>query len=178
MTVSVNKHYIEVNERRLYATKAGKQKWMMPRDGRGFFYDDEVDEIKAWVKSKKYRITSHVVINSTPHVYGKEAKVNVKLLVALENVAREHGAIIQIVSGYRTRAEQLKLYKAYIEGKGNPANKPGSSQHEKGEAVDAYVNGVSFWLWADNKGIRSHVIQKHKLCQPHAGEAWHVERVR
>lgn len=53
--------------------------------------------------------------------------------------ARKHGWSGTVTSGYRTEAEQIPLYQAYLAG-GNVAAKPGTSNHEKkhfpGGAVD------------------------------------------
>lgn len=41
-----------------------------------------------------------------------------------------------VVSDYRTRAQQAALYQAYLNGTGNLAAPPGSSMHESGRALD------------------------------------------
>ena len=41
-----------------------------------------------------------------------------------------------VVSGFRSREQQQRLYDAYINGTGNLAAKPGNSRHEHGTAVD------------------------------------------
>ena len=40
------------------------------------------------------------------------------------------------VSAYRTYAQQVELYNAYLAGHGAPANPPASLPHEYGTAVD------------------------------------------
>lgn len=61
--------------------------------------------------------------------------------------AAKDGVKLQIESGLRTHAEQEKLYQAYLNGTGNLAAKPGTSNHESGEAID-YSNtpGAFDWL--------------------------------
>jgi len=61
--------------------------------------------------------------------------------------AAKDGVKLQIESGLRTHAEQEKLYAAYLNGTGNLAAKPGTSNHESGEAID-YSNtpGAFDWL--------------------------------
>ena len=61
--------------------------------------------------------------------------------------AKDKGWTIQITSGYRSTAEQKRLYDKWIEDK-NAGRKtvpvvaePGTSRHEFGCAVDFYVNG-------------------------------------
>lgn len=49
--------------------------------------------------------------------------------------ARSHGWRGQVNSGFRSRAEQAILYARYLAG-GNLAARPGTSEHEKGRAID------------------------------------------
>lgn len=59
----------------------------------------------------------------------------------LPRVAREYGINAQITSGYRSRAQQAKLYSDYINGYSQyPANPPGYSMHEKGMAIDVVAD--------------------------------------
>lgn len=61
--------------------------------------------------------------------------------------AKKDGVNLQINSGHRSRAEQEKLYAAYKNGTGNLAAKPGTSNHEKGQAIDFKNNpGAYNWL--------------------------------
>ena len=54
--------------------------------------------------------------------------------------ARFYGVPVQLTSGFRTRAEQQRLYNAWISGRNRfPANRPGTSSHEFGLAFDAWV---------------------------------------
>jgi hypothetical protein len=80
--------------------------------------------------------------------------------------AAKDGVKLQIESGLRTHAEQEKLYQAYLNGTGNLAAKPGTSNHESGEAID-YVNNAGAFDWlkknAANFGFHGNV----------AGEPWH-----
>jgi D-alanyl-D-alanine dipeptidase len=58
--------------------------------------------------------------------------------------ARARGVGIRITSTYRTRAEQVRLYEAWLQrGRtGLPAAPPGTSTHEYGVAVDLVVSPV------------------------------------
>ena len=80
--------------------------------------------------------------------------------------AAKDGVKLQIESGLRTHAEQEKLYAAYLNGTGNLAAKPGTSNHESGEAID-YANtpGAFDWLKknASKFGFHGNV----------PGEPWH-----
>lgn len=50
--------------------------------------------------------------------------------------ARANGWAGQVNSGFRSRAEQQRLYDLYLSGRGNLAAPPGNSMHERGLAVD------------------------------------------
>lgn len=55
----------------------------------------------------------------------------------LPRVARSMGFEARVTSGYRTRAKQAWLYNRYLKGLSNyPASPPGTSDHEKGLALD------------------------------------------
>jgi uncharacterized membrane protein len=61
--------------------------------------------------------------------------------------AKKDGVSLEISSGHRSRAEQEKLYAAYKNGTGNLAAKPGTSNHEKGQAIDfKNTSGAYSWL--------------------------------
>lgn len=96
-------------------------------------------------------------------------KVNPKLLQRLNRLGADKNVIITVVSGYRTYAEQAVLYQRYLAG-GNIAAKPGQSNHEKGLAVDAYVNGTSI-----GKVYSSRTMSKYGLSNPVSGDYPHTE---
>ncbi|HWK28087.1 MAG TPA: D-alanyl-D-alanine carboxypeptidase family protein [Solirubrobacter sp.] len=50
--------------------------------------------------------------------------------------ARGHGWQGTVTSGFRTYEQQAALYQAYLDGTGNLAARPGTSNHEKGIAID------------------------------------------
>lgn len=56
-----------------------------------------------------------------------------------------------IASAGRTYAEQLRLWKLYIAGKGNLAARPGTSRHESGRALDI-TRKTAAQLWAVKGG--------------------------
>ena len=69
---------------------------------------------------------------------------NVKKML---NDAKKDGVDLQISSSYRSREEQERLYQAYLNGTGNLAAKPGSSNHESGLAIDfKNTSGAYDWL--------------------------------
>lgn len=77
---------------------------------------------------------------------------------------------VGITSGYRSPAEQQRLYDLWRAGKGNPANRPGTSRHEVGEAADLTgARGAAGAWYRGNAG-------RFGLRFPYAHEPWHVER--
>lgn len=60
--------------------------------------------------------------------------------------AKKDGVNITITSGKRSRAEQERLYAAYKNGTGNLAAKPGTSNHESGDALDLGPPSAYGWL--------------------------------
>lgn len=105
---------------------------------------------------------------------GDVAGLDPQLLASLEQVAAQLGSPIEVKSGLRTTAEQQELYRRYLNGTGNLAAKPGTSNHETGRAVDAYVGGVAL---ASVDGSRA-AAAAAGLGFPVGGEPWHVERAR
>jgi hypothetical protein len=66
---------------------------------------------------------------------------------AMVAAAKKDGVNLQINSAHRSRAEQERLYAAYLNGTGNLAAKPGTSNHEKGQAIDfKNTPGAYDWL--------------------------------
>lgn len=66
---------------------------------------------------------------------------------AMVAAAKKDGIQLQISSAHRSRAEQERLYAAYKNGTGNLAARPGTSNHEKGQAVDfKNTPGAHAWL--------------------------------
>lgn len=84
---------------------------------------------------------------------------------AMVAAAKQDGVNITITSGFRSRAEQERLYAAYKNGTGNLAAKPGTSNHESGDALDLGPPSAYGWLKqnAGRFGFKNTV----------AGEPWH-----
>lgn len=106
------------------------------------------------------------------HVRGKIDNVDPELLGRLDALGKQLGRPIDVISGFRSYEEQQRLHQAYLNGTGNLAAPPGSSNHERRAAVDAYVGGVAL---ADVAGARD-AAAALGLHFPVSGEAWHVER--
>lgn len=66
--------------------------------------------------------------------------LNPKLAAIKRNlpaVAKSQGFQARVTSGYRSKAAQTKLYNRYLQGlQPYPVAKPGTSDHEKGKAID------------------------------------------
>ena len=71
---------------------------------------------------------------------------------AMIEAARRDGVELKITSAHRSRQQQEVLYQKYLNGTGNLAAKPGTSNHEGGLAID-FTNtpGAHAWL-AKNAG--------------------------
>lgn len=98
-------------------------------------------------------------------------KLDPRLTHRVALVAQDLRHPIVCVSGRRTLAKQKALYAAWLAGTGNLAAKPGTSNHEKGLALDLYIDGVPL---GSVKGARAS-MKKHGLVLGASGEAWHVE---
>src|SRR5262245_949679 len=67
-------------------------------------------------------------------------KVDPKIIIKLNRLARQTGRTVTITSGFRTNAEQTRLYNQ-LAPQGGVVAAPGTSPHEFGHAVDALVGG-------------------------------------
>lgn len=145
--------------------------------GRTALTADEVKAAVANAKKHKYPVTVKPVEDPDAHRVVPQnsgvdlAHVNPTLRYRLEAVAKDLGVTITATSGYRSRAQQQALYNLYVEGKGPLAAKPGSSNHEKGLAVDCFVGSKPLGAV---KGARAS-MKRHKLVLGAAGELWHIE---
>jgi murein DD-endopeptidase MepM/ murein hydrolase activator NlpD len=74
------------------------------------------------------------------------------------------------LSAYRTYAQQDALYQAFLDGRGAPANPPGTSSHEDGTAVDLESRPM--------RRVIDQIGWKYGWSKVHApGEWWHVDYV-
>ena len=102
---------------------------------------------------------------------GDLAGVNPMLIARLDALAVVLDRELEVISGWRTRHEQVGLYRRYVTGQGSLAAVPGTSKHEIGRAADVYVDGVAL---ANVPGVVAKAAALG-LHFPVAGEAWHVE---
>lgn len=98
--------------------------------------------------------------------------VNPQLVAAFNAMVAASPYALGISSGFRSRAEQQRLYDAYLRGEGNLAAKPGSSNHESGFAIDIDYpddNRAAAAAWVRANAAR------FGLVLPVRGEDWHLE---
>lgn len=91
---------------------------------------------------------------------------------AMQRAAAEDGLELQVWSGFRTHERQAELYARWRAGHGNPAAKPGYSNHQSGRALDLVIRDeqIATWLAANARrfGFRRTV----------PNEPWHWEFVK
>ena len=74
------------------------------------------------------------------------------------------------LSAYRTYEQQARLYRAFLAGRGPPADPPGSSSHESGTAVDVATPAM--------RRVIDRIGWKYGWSKVHGpGEWWHVDYV-
>ena len=94
-----------------------------------------------------------------------------KLAGALAEIGQRLGKKLDIRSGFRSRQEQEVLYQKYLNGTGNLAAKPGSSNHESGNAADVYIDGVALNSHPQAKAVAAEL----GVTFPVPGEPWHAQ---
>jgi hypothetical protein len=110
---------------------------------------------------------------SFPMVSGDTDGLSPDLLGRLNQVGRQLGTKVRIESGFRSRAEQARLYQMYLNGTGNLAAPPGHSNHESGKAADVYIGGTAL----ANHAQGARIARQLGLGWPVGGEPWHTEIV-
>ncbi len=66
---------------------------------------------------------------------------------AMRDAAEAAGVELGIRSGFRSQERQRWLYQAYRSGWGNPAARPGYSNHQSGRALDLYIDDPRTLAW-------------------------------
>ena len=96
------------------------------------------------------------------------ASVDARLMERLQDMGEYYGMEnIVITSGYRSYADQERLYQKYLAGKGNLAAKAGSSWHNWGGAVDIHSEFL--------EGLSNAAFEEFGLIRTVEGEPWHVQ---
>ena len=96
--------------------------------------------------------------------------VDVRLIEALNSMAKDYGVIIQINWGFRTHSEQDDLFK----DPNTVAAPMYSSWHEYGGAVDVYMGGAFGALNLSDKAYASYGLVRTALSQ---NEPWHFQLI-
>jgi hypothetical protein len=99
-------------------------------------------------------------------------KATANAYYAMAQAAAKDGVTLRVVSGFRTMAEQERLYACYVECNCNNCNlaaTPGTSNHQSGSALDLNASdpGVLPWLRAN--------AARHGFEATVASENWHYE---
>jgi peptidoglycan hydrolase-like protein with peptidoglycan-binding domain len=87
----------------------------------------------------------------------------------MKAAARRVGINLSPVSGFRTMAEQKRLYALYKAGRGNLAARPGYSNHQGGVSVDISTGGYSSrtYKWLARNA------RQYGFVNDVRGEPWH-----
>jgi hypothetical protein len=130
------------------------------------------DELRSAVSCKERSDTAYdrgrAYEIKVVHVGGKPvAKATGHAFLKMQKAAHEAGVRLSLTSGFRTMAEQKRLYNCYRTkscNNGNLAAKPGYSNHQNGLALD-----VSTSTWLARNASRFGFVRTVKK------EAWHYE---
>lgn len=118
---------------------------------------------------KKYLSGNIVPIRA---VAPQHRKVYTQTLRAAARAARKLKTVFIVRSSYRTYEEQVQLYWQYLHYGGNLAAKPGTSRHEKGNALDL-GNAKNIDIGFDPKAVDALKSEGFVFAVP--SEKWHVE---
>lgn len=162
----------------------GKRTRAVDRQGNTLLDDNEAAAARKHLAAHGLKVVgSRVIEVDDPwHAWVKAARpdvdlthVNHALLERLAAACRELGHSCQVISGFRSRELQERLYAGFLKHGGALVAPPGRSNHERGEACDVYVDGVPIGAFP-NKAVGHAVLRSHGLVLGASGELWHVER--
>lgn len=88
----------------------------------------------------------------------------------MQAAARRAGIRLSATSGFRTMAQQRRLYALYRAGRGNLAARPGYSNHQQGLSMD--VGGIGGYGTRAYRWLRAHARQ-YGFVNDVRGEFWH-----
>jgi hypothetical protein len=94
-----------------------------------------------------------------------------RAFLAMRDAANEDGVYLQAWSGFRSNEKQAQLYEDWKAGVGNPAAKPGYSNHQSGRAIDINLLGVprETYAWLTKNAAR------YGFRRTVPSEPWHWE---
>lgn len=120
------------------------------------------------------KINDYLYGNVVPvrKVARKHRRVYRRTLLAAARAARDCGVKFRVNSSYRSYREQAALYADYMNGDGNLAAKPGTSRHEKGNALD--LSGPDGQPVGKTPRFKRQ-LQRRGFTFAVPSEAWHVE---
>lgn len=119
------------------------------------------------LKSKLSK-TAYPTANPADWLTGNIEGLDTVFAGRLAACAKATNTKIHITSGYRSLAEQKKLYADYKAGKlQSTAAVPGTSFHGSGLAIDTSTQPI--------RGMTNAQLAKYGLCKPISKELWHIQ---
>lgn len=105
---------------------------------------------------------------------GQMEKITLDSLEAymnLKDAAAKSNLDLAITSGFRSFSQQKNLFDLFKKGKGNLAAKPGSSNHQHGQAFDLNTGGFNtrMYKWLEKRAPKLGFVRTVR------GEHWHWE---
>ena len=98
--------------------------------------EPELEEVVGYRNGKAIRL-------QVTYVDGVQVEVKTSAaFIKMRDAADVDGVYLQAWSGFRSNEKQKELYDAWKGGYGNPAAKPGYSNHQTGRAIDINLLGV------------------------------------
>mmetsp|Transcript_994 Transcript_994/g.1536 ORF Transcript_994/g.1536 Transcript_994/m.1536 type:complete len:390 (-) Transcript_994:88-1257(-) len=92
--------------------------------------------------------------NRSPPVAAQPA-VTRSLHLMAKAAKKEIGVRLTVRNGFRTNQEQIELYEDFLAGRGNPANQPGTSNHQMGVSFDINVTSKNdpLYIWLTKRAL-------------------------
>jgi LysM domain-containing protein/D-alanyl-D-alanine carboxypeptidase-like protein/putative peptidoglycan binding protein len=97
------------------------------------------------------------------------AEATARAFIRMRDAAAQDGVQLRVVSGFRSNPHQAKLYRLYLQGRGNLAARPGYSNHQSGGALDLNTAAPGALRWLNAYGAR------YRFYRTVPSEDWHWE---
>jgi D-alanyl-D-alanine carboxypeptidase len=108
-------------------------------------------------------------------VDGKPSEIaTAQAYAVMQEAARRAGVFLSVVSGFRTMADQQRLYACYVNCNCNQCNlaaRPGYSNHQSGSALDLNTEAPGVYSWLTNNAAN------YGFERTVPSEIWHWELV-